>query len=125
MALLTRESIAANNHLPHTDVDCPELGGAVRIRTMRGKDKEALSVAMSKANDGDAGFMSLLVARCAVDESGQLLFDSPEAAGEINGIALQKLFTAALELNRMGRFEEDAVKNSGAVPSGESSSGSP
>lgn len=125
MALLTKESIAQNNHLPHVDVDCPELGGAVRIRTMRGKDKEVMALQLAKRQEGEAGYMARLVAICAVDEHGALLFDNPEQAGELNAVALQRLFVEAQKLNKLGHFEDDAVPNSDADPSGESSSGSP
>ena len=130
MALLSREQVVANNRLPHVDVDVPELGeGAqVRIRTMRGHEKESLSLAMAesrKANKGGAGFMSTLVCQCAIDEQGAPLFGSPEDAGSLNGVALERLFRAAFDLNGMGKSDEDILKNSGAARSAVSSSDSP
>ena len=124
MALLTRDQIQNGaNRLPHVDVECPELGGAVRIRTMRAREQERLALMMHKAKDVEdsPGFRSLLVAQCAIDENGEPLLTA-EQAGNLNGFALQRVFEAALQLNRMGRFEEETLKNSEPAPNGESSS---
>src|SRR5687768_16997082 len=123
MALLTKDQIGSANRLPHVDVEVPELGGAVRIRTMRARDREQLALAMHRAKDAEdsPGFQSMLVARCAIDEQGQPLFTANEA-GDLNGFALQRLFEEALKLNKMGRYEEDEVKNSATAPQNGSSS---
>lgn len=115
MGLLGRDAIIAAVDLETADVEVPEWGGSVRVRTITAQDRERFS-ALSRAEkdaETDIGFQALFVAFCAVDEAGALLFPSAadrQALAGKNAYALSRVFLAAWKLNRMGSEKAPAVE---------------
>lgn len=120
VGLLTRAQIDAAKDLPTEDVEVPEWEGSVRLRVMTAGEQAAFFRGLAKANgESDATFAVRLVAACAIDETGGLLWPEGEltALGARNPVAIERLLEVAMRLNKMGRFEkgklvpEDAEKN--------------
>jgi hypothetical protein len=68
---------------------------------------------------GNAGFRASLVARCLVDEKGELLFKPNEvsALAQKSSIVLDRLFAVALRVNKITKEEQESLeKNSEADP---------
>jgi hypothetical protein len=136
MAALTREAILAVQDLAREEVQVPEWGGSVSIKSMTGTERDAWEQSLVPA-EGKAGKASKadvrnirarLVAMCAVDEAGQRLFTDADvqALGAKSAVALDRCARVAQRLNGlMPEALEDAKGNSAAGPSGVSTSPSP
>lgn len=127
MALLTRDQILAAPDLPTEDVDVPEWGGGVRVRAMDGAGRDSFDGWLGKChkegNTSMEGIRANLVARCLVDESGNLLFSASdvEVLGRKSGAALDRVYAVATRLNRMRAVDvDDAAKNSASGQSDDS-----
>jgi hypothetical protein len=116
--LLTKAAILASQDLKHENIDIPEWGGVVRLRTMTGAERDAFE-ARSIQTHGDkrevdmSNFRARLVAQTLVDENGALLFNENEitALGGKSAAALDRCFEAAQRLNGIGRTAEALAKN--------------
>lgn len=109
--MLTREAILAAQDLKSEDVDVPEWGGSIRIRTMTGAERDKLLTGLTGA-DGKFqahGYRTRLLACCIVDEGGHPLFSADELSGK-NPLVTDRLFTIADRLNSIG---EEAVEAAG------------
>ena len=127
-----REKILAADDRPFLDVATPEWAKAgvetVRIITMSAADRDEWEAAALIARAGKEGTDRLrnlraeLVARCAVDpETGDRIFasDDVEALGRKSAKTLDRLFSAATELNAVGESDLRALeKNSARGPAG-------
>jgi hypothetical protein len=108
MAILNKEAILAADDLKTIDVDVPEWGGSVRLRTLTGGERDKFE-SDSVDQRGKSNKMNLinirarLIALCSVDESGQRMFGDSEVTklGSKSAAALDRLFQAAQELNGM------------------------
>lgn len=116
MAILNKESILAADDLPKQEVDVPEWGGTVFVRTMTGAERDEFEASLF--GDDDKRTFSNMRARLAsltmVDEDGSRLFNSDETAelGKKSSAALDRVFSAAKDLNKMsGEDVEELVKN--------------
>lgn len=117
MGLLSKESILAIDDLPFRDVEVPEWGGSVRVRTMTGGERDEFEASLYEKQGDELvykreHFRAKLLARCIADEKGDLLF----RAGDIEKLsrksakALNRLFDAAQELNAISKEEQEAIK---------------
>lgn len=87
------------------DVEVPEWGGAVRLRTISGAERDQFEASVRSAN----GKMNLnnvrarLVALACIDEKGERLFSSGDVAalGEKSAVALDRVFDVAMQLAGM------------------------
>lgn len=112
MAFLTREQIVEADDTEYAEIDCPEWGGKVRLKSIRGKQRDAYEQSLIQERGGNRS-MNLLNARaklivlCAVDEAGALLFtaDDLNALGRKNAKPLDRLFDACRKL--AGLSEDD------------------
>lgn len=119
--ILSKADILGASDLATEQVEVPEWGGAVIIRSMTGIQRDAYENSlMAKGADGrysvDTENMRVkLVLYCAVDEQGNQIFDASELsalAGKNAGI-IERLFNAAQNLNGLNKGAvEDAAKNS-------------
>jgi hypothetical protein len=118
VTLLSKAAILAANDLPTKDIDVPEWGGTVRIRSMTATDRDAFEVAQLEAQrEGRAApdnIRARYVAACIVGEDGQPLFDESEVTklGNKSAMALDRVFSAITGMNSIdaGAVEE-AAKN--------------
>ena len=110
---LTREQILAVDDLPHMDVDVPEWGGTVRVRTLRGTDRARLMEITADAKDDGApdDWIERLVVACTCDEAGEPLFEVADTRElhKKNAKALQRIFQAADDLNMISDAAVDRL----------------
>jgi len=117
MSLLGKDQILTAEDLPYRDVEVPEWGGTVRVRTMSGGERDAFEASLY-IREGEEmiykreHFRAKLLARCIVDDKGARLFSDKEieALSGKSSKALNRLFDAAQEINAISREEQDAIK---------------
>lgn len=118
--LLTKDQILQADDRKYQDVDCPEWGGTVRVRSLSGMERDMFetSVVVGKGKNRDVNLRNLrakLVALTVVDGLGEPLFTEPDvkALGEKNAAALDRVFTSAQQLSGLREADvEELVKNS-------------
>jgi len=128
--LLDKQAILSASDHKTEDVDVPEWGGTVRVRTMTGRERDAFEASLAKGEGKDrktdlVNLRARLAGLCMVGEDGQRLFTDAEveALGDKTAAALDRVFSVAQRLNGMTAQDvEDLAKNSGAAPSGDSTS---
>lgn len=102
------------------DVEVPEWGGVVRVRSLMGAEKDAFeaSVLVTKRvgkklvqQPSYVNVRAKLVARCVVDETGQPLFSDEDvpALGRKSAAALDRVVEVAKRLNRMSEDDLDEL----------------
>lgn len=131
MALLSKAQILQAEDLPFEDVDVPEWGGTVRVRSMTGKERDAYEEScvvfrqkgrktVTERNLSNA--RAKLLARCIIDETGNLLFGEPEiqALGMKSARALDRVYEVATQIN--GMSAEDMEELEGKSEAGQTAS---
>lgn len=133
---LTREAILAAQDLPVEDVDVPEWGGTVTVRTLTGSERSVYQEAMIRVSaDGRERSVVLrdadvrLAALSMIDrESGQHLFSADEVdlLGGKSARALNRVVEVAQRLSGLtARDMEELTQGFAGTPNADSSSGSP
>jgi hypothetical protein len=128
---LTKDQILESNDLKNIEVEVPEWGGSVLVRTMTGADRAAFEESMvdvqpdgtRKANVSNLRLK--LVALTVVDDAGNRMFgiDDIERLGLKSSAAIERVFEAAQRINGMSADSKaQAAKNSESVQSGASTS---
>lgn len=126
MALLTKEQIWAADDLKWEDVQVPEWGGAVRVKTLTGAERdqyEADSVKMEGNRRKMVGNLrARLVALCVINEDGTPMFTRADVMklGQKSAPALDRVFEVAARLNAMS--DEDMDDLAGNSESGQNES---
>lgn len=135
LKVLSRADILNAEDTRIEDVPVPEWGGVVRVRGLKGVERDAYEASIMTHNDETGQFIptlenarAKLVVRSAVDADGKPLFKENDLfdLGNKSAAALQRVWAKARELS--GLSEEDVkklVKNSKAAQSEDSSSDSP
>jgi hypothetical protein len=118
VTLLSREAILGADDLRTQDVDVPEWGGKVRIRSLTAHDRDAIETAVYGAQKegkyAPENVRALYAAGCIVDEKGDPLFSAAdvEALGRKSAAALNRVYEAVLELNAIAEGDiEELAKN--------------
>ena len=132
MTLLSKTAILTANDLQTEDVEVPEWGGAVRVRSFTGRERDAFEASMVRGEGRDrkvdlTNMRARLVGLTVIDETGQRLFTDEEVdlLGAKSGAALDRVFAVAQKLNGLsGADVEELSKNSSGVPSAVSTSAS-
>lgn len=127
MSILTRDSILKADDLKKQLVEVPEWGGSVYVRTLTGTERDNFeqSIIEAPGKMNMANLRARLVSKVLVDDKGQRLFTNADAVelGTKSASALDRIFTIAQKMNGMSTADvEEMVKNSGAAPSGGSTS---
>ncbi len=109
--MLNRDSILSANDLKTIDVELPEWGGSLRIRTMTGIDRQEYFKSLQDGNGKgeQKSFMAALLVACAVDEEGKHIFtaaDIPTLSNK-SSIPLNRAFEAAADLNGLTQKSVD------------------
>lgn len=113
MALLSKDAILSADDRRYAEVNVPEWGGSVRLRSLSGTERDRFEASFQEtkgkaAKDNMENFRARLVALCAVDEEGKLLFSNRQEVillGNKSVAALQRLFDKCNEMN--GISEQD------------------
>ena len=118
--LLTRDAILQAQDLHYEDVEMPEWGGTVRVRTLTGRERDAFEQSMlnEKGKNTKTNLRNIrakLVALTVVDGEGKRIFNAAdiELLGEKSANALDRLFDVARRLSRLTEKDtEELAKNS-------------
>lgn len=119
MALLSKLSILSATKLPTRDIEVPEWGGTVRIRTLSGAELEDYQNDIMESRKGKKridlrGSTAKLLVRVIVGESGEPEFSEGDIASlsALSARALQRVQDAALEMNGLKESDlDEMVKN--------------
>lgn len=116
--LLSRSEILKADDLPTKDVEVPEWGGTVRVRSMTAKDRDAFEATILEAQRAGLAAPENVRARhaaaCIVDEKGRQIFNEEDilALGQKSGAALARVYDAISSLNQLApEHVEEAAKN--------------
>ena len=120
---LTAEAILQAEDFVYDDVECPEWGGTVRVRSLSGAQRVTLKKAIDAGKDD---IDETLCVMCIVDEDGNRILHRNQIAelSKKNTKAITRVAMKALELSGMrdpAKAVKDAEKNSEATESGDSS----
>ena len=111
---LTAESILQSEDFAYDEVDCPEWGGTVRIRSMSGAQRVTLKKAIEQGqNDID----EMVCVMCIVDADGNRIFNRSQIGelGKKNTKAISRVAKRIVEISGLRDPEKsvkDAEKNS-------------
>ena len=120
---LTANAILQAEDFVYDEVDCPEWGGIVRIRSLSGAQRITLRKAIDAGNDN---VDEMLCVMAIVDEDGVRIFDQKQIAelSRKNTKAISRIAIRVLEISGLRDPKKsiaDAEKNSGGTESGGSS----
>jgi len=99
---LKREQILKAKDLQTAEVEVPEWGGSVRVRTMTGEARQAFQESINTPKGKlPKNMIEALVIATAVDDDGEPLFVQDDIAElkKKSSLALQRVFEVAAELN--------------------------
>lgn len=113
MLLLDKAAILGAPDIRTEDVHVPEWGGAVRLKTMTGTERNAWGASLA-GPDGAPNmrlYLAALIVACAVGEDGAPLFtrDDIPVLADKSGAALARLQVAAERLNGLGASGVEAA----------------
>lgn len=117
--MLTREQILQCNDITIEQVEVPEWGGSLYVKSLTGAERDWLemSIFQEKKTDTNANmknFRAKLASLSICDEKGERLFtdkDIDVLAGK-SAIALQRIFNIAQKLSGLSPEDADSlVKN--------------
>jgi hypothetical protein len=126
---LSKEQILAAEDLDTVIEPVPEWGGDVTLKMLSAKER--ITWEQEVFPDGVVNtekFLTSLVARSLVDESGARMFsdDELDALGAKNPAVIARLRELAAKLNKIGQTDQkEAEKNSAADSASSDSSNSP
>lgn len=108
---LTKDSILAVTDRKIVEVQVPEWGGSVFVRSMSGAERDAFE--FDQLANPKIHIRSRLVAFTACDETGQLLFtlQDMEQIGKKSCKPLDRLFEEAVRLNKISKEDIEDLKN--------------
>lgn len=110
--MLTRDQILSVKDRPIEEIEVPEWGGSVGIRTISGAERDRWEATFTK--DPGANGRASLAALCIVGDDGERLFSAEDLAalGAKSGIALDRIFDECLRINKLRKADaEAAAKN--------------
>jgi len=134
LVLLSRQDILTAKDLKHEDVEVPEWGGLVRVRGLKGVERDEFESSIVVTNpDGTTrveskAMRARLCSLTIIDERGVRLFMAEDllALGQKSAAALERVFDVAMRLAGMSKDEVEKLgKDSEETPSDASSSDSP
>lgn len=116
MGLLTRDQILGASDLPTKEVEVPEWGGSVLVRSITAKDRDEFEQALVQAREAKRfapeNVRARYVAACVVGEDGKPLFTPKdvEALGAKSFAALDRVYQAAISLNALSDGDIEALE---------------
>lgn len=135
LKLLNADEILGKDDSQHEDVDVPEWGGTVRVRSLTADERDAFDESITKLSGNGKGqtreivmkgIRAKLVARSLIDDKGVRLFTDAqvETLGKKNATVLDRLFAIAQRLSGLSKDDvEKLAGKSEPAPSASSSTG--
>jgi hypothetical protein len=125
MGFLSKEQILNVDDLRHEDVEVPQWGGTVRVRSLTAKERDEFEhdTYIQNGPDTELNYQNMrarLVVKCLVDDQGNRLFEDKEteSLGKKHGAVIDMLFWKARKLSAFTEADMDVlIKNSRPVPS--------
>ena len=118
---LTKDQILKSDDLPREEVEVPEWGGSVWVRSMSGTERDAFETSMMEEKNGKSKATNLrnirarMAVLCCTDDKGERLFTHKDegSVGMKSAAALDRIFTVAQKLNGMSNEDvEELAGNS-------------
>ena len=109
---LTKEQILAADDLALHEVEVPEWGGTVLVRTMTGLERDKFETDQYVRDVGTDDVRARLCAICICDESRNRLFsdDEVEALGAKSAKALERVFEVVKTINGFSAGDIDELE---------------
>lgn len=107
---LSRDQILVNRReLPRQEIDVPELGGSVLIRTLMLREISEIQKAQKANKDNSLKIYPLLLAIACITEDGKPLFvgDDVKLIDELPWPAVESIGEAIMDLNKMKKTDGD------------------
>lgn len=135
LKFLNAAEILAKDDAHFEDVEVPEWGGTVRIRSLTADERDAFDESITKLVGSGKyqtrelvmkGIRAKLVARSLINDKGERLFTDAqvEALGKKNATVLDRLFAVAQRVSALSKEEVDKMAGkSEPAPSSSSSTG--
>lgn len=110
MGILNRDSILKADDLPREEVQVPEWGGSVLVRTMSGSERDRFEANHLKNPDRDVRARLAVATVC--DEAGKPLFSEADVAtlGTKSAAALDRILPVAMKLNGIGKRDIEELE---------------
>lgn len=115
MTYLSKADIFGCNDAKTKDVNVPEWGGVVQIRTLTAAEKGRFEQKMVNKTVDYSTVLAEYVAMIVIDENGSNLFSAGDVKklADKSAAALQRVFDAGQELNQFDAADVEALaKNS-------------
>jgi hypothetical protein len=109
--MLTRDQILSlKASLPTEEVQVPEWGGSVFVRTLTAAERDRFETLFTRGKQ--ANFRALIVAFTACDADGKSLFAEEDAAaiGAMPVKPVQRIFDVAMRLNAITDADVDELE---------------
>lgn len=108
---LSRDQIFAADDLRIEKVECPEWGGEVYVKLMSGSERDRFEISHTANPDKD--IRARLIVSTVCDCTGVLLFTpaDTESIGGKSSAVLDRIFSAAIKLNRIRKEDVDDLGN--------------
>ena len=135
LKLLNADEILGKDDSQYEDVDVPEWGGTVRVRSLTADERDAFDESITKLSGNGKGqtreiimkgIRAKLVSRSLIDDKGDRLFTDAqvETLGKKNATVLDRLFAIAQRLSGLSKDDvEKLAGKSAPAPSASSSTG--
>ncbi len=116
MTYLTRDQILSAEDAKFADVEVPEWGGTVRVRTITGAERDRFDQFQDRSRNGktDVGPRAFICSLAICDENGKAIFKPEDIAalGDKSMKALDRVFSVAIDLGGLGaKTVEELEKN--------------
>lgn len=100
--MLNKDQILSADDFASRDVEVPEWGGSLRLRSLSARDRDHFEAQFAQSQDL-TNIRSRLVVLAIVDEEGNRIFSDAEAKalGEKSGLVVDRLFDIVREMNGM------------------------
>lgn len=111
--MLKADDILAAEDLKIEPIDLPEWGGSAFIRVMNGTERDSWEVYAQKQMSSDrVNMRARLAVICLCDDKGERIFKDSQAAdlAKKSSIALDRVYEAAVRLNRIGAADLEALE---------------
>lgn len=114
--ILSAEDIFAAEDTEYSEIDCPEWGGTVRLRSIKGTQRDAYEQSVITGNGANRSVnlknaRAKLIVLCAVGEDNRPLFTAEDVRrlGDKNAAPIDRLFDECRKLAGMSENDVDRL----------------